>query len=58
VEVRDDGRGGADPAEGSGLLGLMDRVAAIGGTMRVTSPPGAGTSLRVMLPLRDSAARR
>jgi signal transduction histidine kinase len=58
VEVRDDGRGGADPAEGSGLLGLMDRVAAIGGTMRVTSPPGAGTSLRAMLPLRDSAARR
>jgi signal transduction histidine kinase len=53
VEVRDDGRGGADPAEGSGLLGLRDRVEAIGGTMRLTSPPGAGTSLRVDLPLRD-----
>jgi signal transduction histidine kinase len=58
VEVRDDGRGGADPAEGSGLLGLRDRVEAIGGTMRLTSPPGAGTSLIVVLPLRDQAARR
>jgi signal transduction histidine kinase len=53
VEVRDDGRGGADPAEGSGLLGLRDRVEAIGGTMRLASPPGAGTSLRVELPLGD-----
>jgi signal transduction histidine kinase len=58
VEVRDDGRGGADPAEGSGLLGLRDRVEAIGGTMRLTSPAGAGTSLRVELPLVDQAARR
>jgi signal transduction histidine kinase len=57
VEVRDDGRGGADPAEGSGLLGLRDRVEAIGGTMRLTSPPGAGTSLRVELPLAGQAAR-
>ena len=57
VEVRDDGRGGADPAGGSGLLGLKDRVEAIGGTMRLTSPPGVGTSLRVELPLRDQAAR-
>jgi signal transduction histidine kinase len=53
VEVRDDGRGGADPSEGTGLLGLRDRVEAIGGTMRLTSPPGAGTSLHVELPLRD-----
>jgi signal transduction histidine kinase len=53
VEVRDDGRGGADPAAGSGLLGLRDRVEAIGGTMHLTSPPGAGTSLRVELPLVD-----
>ncbi len=58
VEVRDDGRGGADPAKGSGLLGLRDRVEAIGGTMRLTSPPGAGTSLRVELPLAEQAARR
>jgi signal transduction histidine kinase len=58
VEVHDDGRGGADPAKGSGLLGLRDRVEAIGGTMRLTSPPGAGTSLSVVLPLRDQAAGR
>jgi signal transduction histidine kinase len=58
VEVRDDGRGGADPAGGSGLLGLKDRVEAIGGTMRLTSPPGAGTSLSIELPLGDLAARR
>jgi signal transduction histidine kinase len=57
VEVRDDGRGGADPAAGSGLLGLRDRVEAIGGKMHLTSPPGAGTSLRVDLPLVDQAAR-
>jgi signal transduction histidine kinase len=57
VEVRDDGCGGADPAEGSGLLGLRDRVEAIGGTMHLTSPPGAGTSLRVELPLRNQSAR-
>jgi GAF domain-containing protein len=57
VEVRDAGRGGADPAEGSGLLGLRDRVEAIGGTMRLSSPPGEGTWLRVELPLRDRAAR-
>jgi signal transduction histidine kinase len=58
VEVRDAGCGGADPAVGSGLLGLRDRVEAIGGTMRLTSPSGAGTSLSVVLPLVDRAARR
>jgi signal transduction histidine kinase len=58
VEVRDGGRGGADPAEGSGLLGLRDRVEAIGGTMRLTSPPGVGTALSAVLPLRERAARR
>jgi signal transduction histidine kinase len=57
VEVRDEGRGGADPSKGSGLLGLRDRVEAIGGTMRLTSPAGAGTALRVELPLADQAAR-
>jgi signal transduction histidine kinase len=58
VEVCDNGPGGADPAEGSGLLGLKDRVEAIGGTMRLTSPPGAGTALSVVFPLPDQAARR
>jgi PAS domain S-box-containing protein len=47
----DDGVGGADPARGSGLTGLMDRVAALGGTIAIASPPGRGTSLRVELPV-------
>jgi signal transduction histidine kinase len=51
VSVRDDGLGGADPAIGSGLLGLKDRAEAIGGTISLDSPPGAGTSLFVELPL-------
>ena len=49
VEVRDDGIGGADP-EGHGLLGLADRVAALGGRLRIDSPPGAGTVLSAELP--------
>ena len=54
VSVRDDGVGGADPARGSGLLGLKDRAEAIGGTVSLQSPPGAGTALSVELPLDDS----
>jgi PAS domain S-box-containing protein len=46
VEVSDDGIGGADPANGSGLRGLADRVEALGGSLHVHSPPGGGTSLR------------
>jgi signal transduction histidine kinase len=57
VEIRDQGRGGADPDDGSGLLGLRDRVEAIGGTMRLISPPGAGTTLSIELPLVEQAAR-
>jgi len=49
VEVADDGVGGADAA-GSGLTGLADRVAALGGTLCVTSPPGAGTVVMAELP--------
>jgi signal transduction histidine kinase len=48
--VSDDGRGGADPSAGSGLTGLVDRVEAIGGTLRIDSPPGLGTAIRLMLP--------
>ena len=51
VTVRDDGVGGADPGRGSGLLGLKDRVEAIGGTISVESPHGSGTALHVELPL-------
>jgi signal transduction histidine kinase len=51
VLVNDDGSGGADPAGGSGLIGLRDRVEALGGTMILRSPPGGGTALLVELPL-------
>ena len=54
VTVRDDGVGGASPARGSGLLGLRDRVEAIGGTLTVESRRTLGTSLIVELPLENS----
>ncbi len=54
LSISDDGVGGADPAQGSGLIGLGDRVEALGGTVEVTSPPGAGTALRVTLPIPAS----
>jgi signal transduction histidine kinase len=50
VKVSDDGRGGADPSQGSGLRGLSDRVAAIGGELKVTSKRGSGTTLMAELP--------
>lgn len=53
VAVRDDGVGGADPDRGSGLLGLKDRVEAIGGSISLHSPADQGTSLQVELPLDD-----
>jgi signal transduction histidine kinase len=51
LAIRDDGVGGADPARGSGLIGLKDRVESTGGTLRVESRPGQGTSLLVELPV-------
>jgi signal transduction histidine kinase len=51
VEVSDDGCGGADPARGSGLRGLGDRVEAIGGKLEATSPAGGGTTIRATLPI-------
>jgi signal transduction histidine kinase len=50
LSVRDDGVGGADPAHGSGLAGLSDRVEALGGSIRVHSAAGAGTHINVNLP--------
>ncbi|MEV4809781.1 sensor histidine kinase [Micromonospora avicenniae] len=50
VEVSDDGRGGADPARGTGLTGLADRVSAAGGRLLLASPPGGPTLVRVELP--------
>jgi len=51
VAVQDDGDGGADPARGSGLTGLRDRVEALGGRIEIASPRGAGTSIVVEFPL-------
>jgi signal transduction histidine kinase len=51
LAIRDDGIGGADTAKGSGLIGLVDRVEACGGTMRVFSEPDAGTSLDARIPI-------
>jgi PAS domain S-box-containing protein len=51
VEVVDDGVGGADERSGSGLRGLADRVEALGGRLIVTSPAGAGTAVRALLPV-------
>jgi signal transduction histidine kinase len=53
VSVRDDGRGGATFGRGSGLVGLKDRVEALGGRLSLDSPPGAGTVLDIVLPLGD-----
>jgi signal transduction histidine kinase len=50
LAVRDDGAGGADPARGSGLAGLRDRIEALGGTLEVTSPAGGGTTLLIEIP--------
>ncbi|MFF0340142.1 sensor histidine kinase [Kribbella sp. NPDC004875] len=50
IEVRDDGQGGADPARGSGLRGLTDRVAGVDGRLTVDSPPGGGTTLIAEVP--------
>jgi len=50
VEVRDDGVGGAEPAKGSGLRGLVDRVAAMDGRLEVDSQPGRGTTVRAWIP--------
>ena len=49
--VRDDGVGGADATRGSGIVGLNDRVEALGGWIRVESRPGQGTQITAALPL-------
>lgn len=54
LEVSDNGVGGADPKAGSGLTGLVDRIAALDGTLTVDSPTGVGTTLTVELPLPDA----
>ena len=56
LSIQDDGIGGADPSRGSGIIGLKDRVEALGGTISVLSPPGHGTALHVRLPAHAMAA--
>ena len=58
VRIRDDGRGGADFSDGSGLVGLKDRAEALGGHLRLHSPPGAGTTIEIELPLQKPQGAR
>jgi signal transduction histidine kinase len=58
VRVSDDGVGGADPAVGTGLRGLQDRVAAFDGTLDVSSPPGGGTTVTATIPLAGATTTR
>jgi signal transduction histidine kinase len=51
LAIRDDGVGGADPAKGSGLTGLRDRIEALGGTLDITSPADGGTTLLIKIPV-------
>jgi signal transduction histidine kinase len=53
LSVGDDGVGGADPSQGSGLVGLADRVEALGGRLEITSPAGRGTLLSLEIPLES-----
>jgi signal transduction histidine kinase len=53
LAIRDDGIGGADFGHGSGLVGLSDRIEALGGTLQVTSPAGNGTTMLIEIPLAD-----
>ena len=53
--MSDDGVGGADPAAGSGLRGLVDRVAVLDGKLTVESPTGGGTSVEAEIPLTGAA---
>jgi signal transduction histidine kinase len=53
LSIRDDGKGGADPHSGSGLLNITDRVEALGGSLQITSPVGGGTSLLAEIPIAN-----
>ncbi|MGV9800313.1 sensor histidine kinase [Mycobacterium sp. NPDC003449] len=56
LSITDDGIGGADPARGSGLIGLRDRVEALGGTLEMSSPAGRGTVLTATIPVDADGA--
>jgi len=53
IEIRDDGVGGVDPSRGTGVRGLADRIEALGGSLAVSSAPGAGTTIRALVPLPE-----
>jgi GAF domain-containing protein len=56
LEIRDDGVGGADPSQGSGLVGLSDRIEALGGRFELTSPTGRGTAIAITVPLETQVS--
>ena len=58
LEIRDDGIGGADPRLGSGLVGLADRIEALGGRFVLTSQAGGGTSMLMTVPLETLASHQ
>ena len=57
LSVRDDGEGGADATRGSGLTGLRDRIEALGGRIKIESPPGVGTLIEAEIPIAGPADR-
>ena len=56
LAIRDDGVGGADPSQGTGLAGLADRIEAVGGRLEIISPPRSGTSLSIEIPVEGQSA--
>jgi signal transduction histidine kinase len=58
LAIRDDGIGGADPCQGSGLVGLRDRIEALGGSLQLTSPCGSGTTLLIEIPVEGQNSAR
>jgi signal transduction histidine kinase len=56
LAIRDDGICGADLSQGSALLGLGDRIEALGGTLQLTSPADGGTTLLIDVPLEDQSS--
>jgi signal transduction histidine kinase len=56
LAIRDDGIGRADPGKGSGLVGLSDRIEALGGRLRVVSPGGSGTTLLIEIPVEGQSS--
>ena len=56
LAIRDDGAGGADPSQGTGLAGLADRIEALGGRLEIVSPARSGTSLSIEIPVERQSA--